>query len=89
MYGFSLTVVMTMGRVLINERIPIQMQGRVFSAQVVLGNLVAIVPVVMAGIVADAVGVAPVMVAAGIAALLAAAWSQAHSSRALPVEGLA
>jgi MFS family permease len=89
LYGFSLTVVMTMGRVLINERIPIEMQGRVFAAQTVLANLAAIVPVVLAGIVADAVGVAPVMVAAGLAALLAAAWSQAHSSRALPVEGIA
>ncbi len=89
LYGFSLTVVITMGRVLINERIPIEMQGRVFAAQAVLANLAAIVPVVLAGIVADAVGVAPVMVVAGVAALLAAAWSQARSSRALPVEGLA
>jgi MFS family permease len=80
-YGFSLTMVLTMGRVLINERIPITMQGRVFAAQSILANLVAIGPVVLAGLIADTVGVTPVLICAGIAALLAAAWSQARSSR--------
>ena len=80
-YAFALTMVLTMGRVLLNERIPMEMQGRVFAAQTVLANLVAIVPVVLAGIAADAVGVEPVLVVAGIAALLAAAWSHARSSR--------
>lgn len=83
-YGFSFTVVMTMGRVLLNERIPLEMQGRVFAAQAVLSNLVAIGPVVAAGLLADTVGVEPVLVAAGVGALLAAVWSQARSSRALP-----
>jgi hypothetical protein len=36
---------------------------------------------VLAGIAADAVGVEPVLIIAGIAALLAAAWSHARSSR--------
>jgi MFS family permease len=80
-YAFALTVVLTMGRVLLNERVPHEMQGRVFAAQTVLANLVAIVPVVLAGLLADAIGVAPVLVVAGIAALLAAAWSKARSSR--------
>ncbi|MPZ48505.1 MAG: MFS transporter [Dehalococcoidia bacterium] len=80
-YGFALTVVLTMGKVLLNQRIPLAMQGRVFAAQAVLTNLVAMAPVVIASLVADAVGVAPVMICAGIGALLAAAWSQARSSR--------
>jgi hypothetical protein len=83
LYCFALTVVMTMGRVLINERIPLRMQGRVFAAQAVLGNLTAILPVLLAGLLADAVGVEPVLVCAGIGALLAAAWSQARSSRVI------
>jgi predicted MFS family arabinose efflux permease len=83
LYGFSLTVVLTMGRVLINERVPIEMQGRIFAAQAVLANLVAIIPVVLAGLVADALGVEPVLIVSGIAALLAAAWSQARSSRVI------
>jgi hypothetical protein len=89
MYGYSLTVVMTMGRVLLNERVPHEMQGRVFAAQTVLANLVAIVPVAASGLIADAVGVEPVLIVAGICALLAAAWSQARSSRVIPVEGIA
>ena len=41
-YGFAFTVVLTMGRALLNERIPVNMQGRVFAAQSVLSNLAAI-----------------------------------------------
>ena len=74
-----------MGRVLLNERVPLAMQGRVFAAQAVLANLVAIVPVVLAGLVADASVCEPVLVCAGVGALLAAAWSQARSSRVVPV----
>jgi hypothetical protein len=86
-YCFALTVVLTLGRVLINERIPLAMQGRVFAAQAVLANLAAIAPVVLASLVADAIGVEPVLICAGIAALLAAAWSQARSSRIVPATG--
>jgi MFS family permease len=83
-YAFALTMVLTMGRVLLNERVPMAEQGRVFAAQTVLANLVAIAPVVLAGLLADAIGVEPVLVCAGIGALLAAAWSQARSSRVVP-----
>jgi predicted MFS family arabinose efflux permease len=83
-YGFALTVVLTLGRVLINERVALGMQGRVFAAQSVLSNLAAIGPVVLASLVADAIGVEPVLICAGIGSLLAAAWSQARSSRVLP-----
>ncbi len=58
LYGFALTIVLTMGRALINERVPWEMQGRVFAAQSVLTNLCAIVPVVLAGVLADTIGVA-------------------------------
>jgi Major Facilitator Superfamily len=81
LYGFALTIVLTMGRVLINERVPWEMQGRVFAAQAVLANLIAIVPVVLAGLLADTIGVQPVLVLAGVGAILAAIWSQARSSR--------
>ncbi len=81
LYGFALTIVLTMGRALINERVPWEMQGRVFAAQSVLTNLYAILPVVLAGILADTIGVQPVLICAGIGAILAAIWSQARSSR--------
>lgn len=89
LFLFSLTVVMTMGKVLINERIPLQMQGRVFAAQAVLANLTAIVPVLLAGLLADAVGVEYVLVTAGVCALLAAAWSHIRSSRVVAVAAAA
>jgi MFS family permease len=87
-YAFGLTIVLTMGKVLLNERVPIEMQGRVFAAQTVLANLVAIVPVVAAGFLADAIGVEPVLVAAGVGAVLAALWSQARSSRVVPASAI-
>jgi MFS family permease len=83
-YGFGMTVVVTMGRVLINERIPQQMQGRAFAAHAVLSNLVAILPVLLAGIFADAVGVEPVLVLGGVVALGAAVWSRAQGTRVVP-----
>ncbi len=81
LYGFALTVVMTMGRTLLNERIPLAMQGRIFAAQAVLANMTAILPVVLAGLLADAIGVGVVLIAAGIAAVFAAAWSRARTSK--------
>jgi predicted MFS family arabinose efflux permease len=83
-YGFALTVVVTMGRAILNHRIPLQMQGRVFAAQNVLSNLIAILPVIVAGLLADAVGVGPVLVVAGCAALAAALWSRLETSRVVP-----
>src|SRR5262249_28236143 len=61
-YGFAFTVVLTVGRALLNQRIPLPMQGRVFAAQAVLANLLAIPPVVLAGLLADAIGVEAVLV---------------------------
>lgn len=83
-YGFAMTVVLTMGKVLLNERIPVQMQGRIFAAHGVLSNLAAILPVLAAGLLADALGVGPVLVAAGVVALSAALWSRAQGSRVVP-----
>jgi MFS family permease len=83
-YGFGMTVVLTMGRALLNERVPNNMQGRIFAAHSVLSNLVAIVPVLVAGLLADTVGVEPVLVLGGLVALAAAAWSRAQATKAVP-----
>ncbi len=83
-YGFGMTVVLTMGRVLLNERVPVEMQGRIFAAHGVLSNLMAIVPVLAAGLFADAVGVEPVLVLGGVVALAAALWSRAQGTRVVP-----
>jgi MFS family permease len=81
LYGFAFTAVMTMGRVLINERIPLEVQGRVFAAQAVLASLCAIPPVLAAGILADIVGVTPVMLVASLIALSVGGWAIGRHSR--------
>jgi MFS family permease len=83
-YGFALTVVLTMGKVLLNERIPVHMQGRIFAAHGVLSNLAAIPPVIAGGLFADAVGVEPVLIGAGVVALAAALWSRAQGTKVVP-----
>lgn len=85
-YGFAMTVVLTMGKVLLNERVPQHMQGRIFAAHSVLSNLAAIPPVLAAGLVADAAGVEPVLVVGGVIALVTALWSRAQGSRVVPAQ---
>jgi hypothetical protein len=59
------------------------MRGRVFAAQVVLANAVGILPLIVAGSVADIFGVSPVLFAiafvmatiAGVSIYLEAKWS--------------
>ena len=60
--GFAYAMVAVAARALLNERIPVSMQGRVFAAQSVLSNLASIVPLVLAGALADWLGVSPVLI---------------------------
>ena len=45
----------------LHERAPAEIRGRVFAAQVVLANAVGILPLIVAGSVADIFGVTPVL----------------------------
>lgn len=58
--AFAFTFVNIVGRSIVNERIPGEMQGRVLSAQTVLTNLSSIPPILLTGLLADVVGVEPV-----------------------------
>jgi hypothetical protein len=58
--AFAFTFVNVVGRSIVNERIPQEMQGRVFAAQAVLTNLASIPPILLTGIMADVIGVTPV-----------------------------
>jgi len=75
MVGFAYSVVNVAGRSLLNERVPLPMQGRVFAAQTVLSNLASIVPLLLAGALADWLGVSPVLIAVAVAVLVVALWS--------------
>lgn len=64
--AFAFTFVNVVGRSIVNERIPREMQGRVFAAQSVLTNLASIPPILLTGLLADVIGVAPVFFFVGI-----------------------
>lgn len=68
--GFTYALVNAPAQTVLHERAPADMRGRVFAAQVVLANAVGILPLIVAGSVADIFGVSPVLFA--IAAVMAA-----------------
>ena len=55
---------------IIQERVPVGVRGRVFAVQLVLSNLISILPLVFLGGVADLVGVGPTLTALGAGLLL-------------------
>jgi MFS family permease len=64
--AFAYTFLNIVGRSVVNERIPHDMQGRVFAAQTVLINLASIPPILLAGVLADALTVTAVFFVVGI-----------------------
>ena len=58
---------------ILEERPPAEMRGRVIAAQLALANAVAIVPLLLGGALADQVGIQPVMAILAVLALLAGA----------------
>jgi MFS family permease len=70
--GFTYALVNAPAQTVLHERAPAEMRGRVFAAQVVLANAVGILPLIVAGSVADIFGVSPVLFAiAGVMAAIA------------------
>lgn len=59
--GFAYALVNAPAQTVLHERAPADMRGRVFAAQVVLANAVGILPLIVAGSVADIFGVTPVL----------------------------
>ena len=59
--AFSFSIVGVASRSLVNARMPQEIQGRVFAAQVVLTNLASIPPILLAGVLSPLVGVEPLM----------------------------
>ena len=85
--AFSFSVVGVASRSLVNQRIPLEMQGRVFAAQVVLTNLASIPPILLAGLLSELLGVEPVMFFTMLVLVGAAAWALARAlSRPQPMD---
>lgn len=67
--GVSLALVIIPARAVLQERPPAQVRGRVISAQLALANAVAVVPLLLGGVLADTLGIRPVMAVLGLLAL--------------------
>jgi len=78
--AFSYSVLGVSSRSLINERIPIEFQGRVFAAQVVLSNLASIPPILLAGVITALVGPQIVLATTMIVLSVVALWAVAQAS---------
>ena len=69
--GLAFTLLSVAARVVINERAPPEAQGRVLAVQMALGDLCSLLPLLFAGIAADAVGERPTLLVATIATVAA------------------
>ncbi len=73
--GFTYAMVNAPAQTVLHERAPAEMRGRVFAAQVVLANAVGILPLIVAGSVADIFGVSLVLFAIALAMATIAGFS--------------
>jgi len=69
--GVALALVIISARVVLQERPPPEMRGRVIAAQLALANAVALLPLMLGGSLADRLGIRPVMGILGLVALCA------------------
>jgi MFS family permease len=71
--GMTLALVIVSARVILQERPPAAMRGRVIAAQLALANAVAVLPLLLGGALADHMGIRPVIGLLGLLALGAGA----------------
>jgi MFS family permease len=72
--GLAYSLVGVVTRALINERVPVEMQGRVFAAMAVLSSVASILPLLLVGGLVDLVGVRPILVAIAMMISLLVLW---------------
>jgi MFS family permease len=70
--GLSMSAVSILGQTVLQEESPPDVRGRVFALQFMLNNLIGIPPMLTVGGLADWVGIPQVMLALGVAVLVAA-----------------
>jgi MFS family permease len=73
--GIALALVIVSARVVLQERPPAEMRGRVIAAQLALANAAAVLPLLLGGSLADHLGIRPVMGLLGLLAVGAGAIS--------------
>jgi hypothetical protein len=77
---FSFSVLGVSSRSLVHERMPVDLQGRIFAAQHVLANLASIGPILFVGLLASVFAVEPVMLLMVAIMLLVAGWTAARTA---------
>jgi MFS family permease len=87
--GLFYALVNAPAQTVLHERAPAEMRGRVFASQLVLANLVSILPLMLVGGIADLYGVSPILLAIAGVVLLAAGVSFLLSGREPSVEAVA
>jgi MFS family permease len=93
--GFAYAMLNTPAQTVLHERTPVEMRGRVIASQMVLANGVALIPLVVAGGIADLYGVSSVVLALGLLLALGGAvslyverrWVQREGGRPPPPGG--
>lgn len=83
--GFAYGVVIVVARAILYDRVPAEMQGRVFAFQGVLGSLASILPLILVGLVAYWLGPRAVLLLVA-AVNVAVAW---YALRLVPSQGAA
>jgi MFS family permease len=73
--GFAYATVVVSANTVINDRVALQLQGRVQAAQGAMSALAASLPVLLAGFLADVISVVPVMAGVAAALAIAAGWN--------------
>jgi MFS family permease len=76
--GIALALVIVSARVVLQERPPAEMRGRVIAAQLALANAAAVLPLLLGGSLADHLGVRPVIGLLGLLAMGAGAIGLRH-----------
>ncbi len=72
--GFAFTLVGVASRVVLNEQAPPEAQGRVFSVQMAIGDLLTLVPLLLIGAAADIFGVRTTLITATAVATILSAY---------------
>ncbi|MSQ27615.1 MAG: MFS transporter [Dehalococcoidia bacterium] len=79
--GVGYSLVNVAAQTLVQERTPLDLQGRIFAAQFAISNTAAIIPLLFLGSLADLVGVSEVTIFGAIGLLVAGGFSVAHTRR--------
>jgi MFS family permease len=85
--GLGFVAIIVASQTIIQERVPVAVRGRVFAVQLMLSNVVTILPLVFMGGLADLIGVGRTLVLLAVATLLLALWTvRAHRRLARATE---